>query len=65
MLSSLIPDQLVPQGHPIRHIKPIVDAALNELSLTFSQMYAEIGRPSIPPWAPAQVVFVDYALFNP
>ncbi len=49
MLSSLTPDQLVPQDHPIRHIKPIVDNALNELSPTFNQMYAEMGRPSIPP----------------
>ena len=49
MLSSLTPDQLVPQDHPIRHIKPIIDAALNELSPTFNQMYAEMGRPSIPP----------------
>jgi transposase len=49
MLSSLTPDQLVPQDHPIRKIKPIVDQALNELSPVFNQMYAEIGRPSIPP----------------
>ena len=31
MLSSLTPDQLVPQDHPIRHIKPIVDQAFAEL----------------------------------
>jgi transposase len=49
MLSSLTPDQLVPQDHPIRKIKPIVDQALNELSPIFNRMYAEIGRPSIPP----------------
>ena len=49
MLSSLTPDQLVPQDHPIRKIKPIVDGALSELSPIFNQMYAEIGRPSIPP----------------
>jgi len=49
MLSSLTPDQLVPRGHPIRHIKPIVDNALNELSPMFNRMYAEMGRPSIPP----------------
>ncbi|MFH1483615.1 MAG: transposase, partial [Chloroflexota bacterium] len=49
MLSSLTPDELVPRDHPIRHIKPIVDEALSELSLTFSRMYAEVGRPSIPP----------------
>jgi transposase len=49
MLSSLTPDQLVPQNHPIREIKPIVNHALGELSPIFSRMYAEIGRPSIPP----------------
>jgi transposase len=49
MLSALTPDQLVPQDHPIRTIKPIVDRALNELSSIFNQMYAAGGRPSIPP----------------
>ena len=49
MLSALTPDQLVPQDHPIRQIKPIVDRALGELSGTFQRMYAQIGRPSIPP----------------
>jgi transposase len=42
-------DQLVPEDHPIREIKPIVDKALLELSPTFNRMYAETGRPSIPP----------------
>jgi transposase len=49
MLSTVTPDQLVPQEHPIRHIKPIVDRVLAELSATFNAMYAEVGRPSIPP----------------
>ena len=49
MLSSLTPDQLVPQDHPIRRIKPIVDQSLSELSPTFNRMYADLGRPSIPP----------------
>ena len=49
MLSALTPDQLVPQDHPIRRIKPIVDQALKELSPTFNRMYADVGRPSIPP----------------
>jgi len=49
MLSSLTPDQLVPQDHPIRRIKLIVDQALSELSPTFNRMYADLGRPSIPP----------------
>jgi len=49
MLSMVTADQLVPEDHPIREIKPIVDKALLELSPTFNRMYAETGRPSIPP----------------
>src|SRR4030065_540022 len=49
MLCALTPDQLVPPDHPIRQIKPIVNQALSGLSGTFNQMYAETGRPSIPP----------------
>ena len=49
MLSLVTADQLVPENHPIREIKPIVDNALQELSPTFTRMYAETGRPSIPP----------------
>ena len=49
MLSSLTPDQLVSQDHPIGRIKPIVDRALSGLSPTFNRMYADLGRPSIPP----------------
>jgi transposase len=49
MLSLVTADQLVPKGHPIREIKPIVDSALGKLSTIFNRMYAETGRPSIPP----------------
>jgi len=49
VLSAVAPDQLVPQDHPIRQIKPIVGCALAELSPTFNVMYADVGRPSIPP----------------
>jgi transposase len=49
MLVALTPDQLVPQDHPIRRIKPIVDQALKSMSPTFNRMYADVGRPSIPP----------------
>ena len=49
ILSAGTPDQLIPEDHPIRLIKPMVDRALSELSPTFSQMYAKGGRPSIPP----------------
>jgi transposase len=49
MLSLVTANDLVPQDHPIRQIKPIVDNALRELSPTLKRMYAETGRPSIPP----------------
>jgi len=46
---AITPDALVPQDHPIRKIKPIVDRALAELSPLFEQIYSRQGRPSIPP----------------
>jgi len=48
-LTPLTPDSFVPQDHPIRVIRGIVDRALASLSPTFRTMYAPIGRPSIPP----------------
>ncbi len=45
----ITPDQKVPQDHPIRAIKPIVDRALTSLSPVFNRMYSKRGRPSIPP----------------
>lgn len=49
MLSPVTPDSLVPSSHPIRAIRSIVDGALAELSPVFNAMYANTGRPSIPP----------------
>lgn len=49
MLGLLSPEQLIPLTHPIRRIKPIVEAALVELEPGFESMYARVGRPSIPP----------------
>ena len=48
-LVALTPEDLVPQEHPIRRIKPLADRVLQELSPTFSRMYAKGGRPSVPP----------------
>ncbi|MDP0501672.1 MAG: IS5 family transposase [Verrucomicrobiota bacterium JB022] len=42
-------ESLIPAKHPIRRIKQLVDAVLVELEDEFEQMYAELGRPSIPP----------------
>lgn len=49
MLLATTPDKLVPEDHPIRRIKPIVERVLARLSPTFDEMYAEDGRRSIPP----------------
>ena len=49
MLSVLTPERRVPPSHPLRAVKKLADAALAELSPTFSAMYSAVGRPSIPP----------------
>lgn len=49
LFSYLSPEALVPPGHPLRRIRPLVNAALERLSVEFDAIYAEAGRPSIPP----------------
>lgn len=49
MLSATTPDDLVPQDHPIRRIKPVVEAVLSSLGPTLDRMYAKTGRLSVPP----------------
>ena len=49
MLVLMSPETRVPQTHPLRAIKKLADEALATLSPVFDAMYAEGGRPSIPP----------------
>lgn len=42
-------EERIPQSHPIRRIKALADRALARLSDVFEAMYAEAGRPSVPP----------------
>ena len=49
LFSYLSCEARVPKDHPLRPIQAIVDQALTELSPTFEKLYADIGRPSIPP----------------
>ena len=49
MLIAVTPDALVPKGHPIRRIKPMVEKALTQMSATFDRMYAANGRASVLP----------------
>jgi len=47
--SYVSPEQRVPQDHPLRAIRELVNTALAELSLRFAPLYATTGRPSIAP----------------
>ena len=49
MWSYLQPEQRVPQDHPLRPIRAMVDQALRDLSPRFALLYSHTGRPSIPP----------------
>lgn len=42
-------EQRVPNHHPLRKIRTMVDGALAELSRVFDELYARTGRPSIAP----------------
>lgn len=39
----------IPADHPLRPLRAMVDAALEEMSPLFADLYARTGRPSIPP----------------
>ena len=49
MFSYFSPDSRVPEGHPLRRIKQHADTVLGSMNPEFDRIYAEIGRPSIPP----------------
>jgi len=49
MLSLLTPEKRVPPKHPLRAVKAMAEAALQDLSSVFDRMYSSIGRSSIPP----------------
>jgi len=42
-------ETMIPAQHPIRAIKSILTVVLREMDAHFEEMYAEVGRPSIPP----------------
>lgn len=49
MFSYLSPEQRVRQDHPLRGVRAMTDEILERMSPLFDAMYAEGGRPSIPP----------------
>src|SRR5262249_55602793 len=49
LYSYVSPEARVPKDHPLRPLRRMVDAALQELSPAFETLYSRVGRPSIPP----------------
>lgn len=49
MLCLVSLESRIAADHPLRGIKKLADAALRRLSADFDAMYADCGRPSIPP----------------
>lgn len=49
MWSRISPEGRVPEDHPLRPIREMVNVVLNDMSPCFTRIYAREGRPSIPP----------------
>ena len=49
MLVAFSLEQRIPEGHPLRTIRKLADAALHSMSGRLTTMYSHTGRPSIPP----------------
>ena len=49
MFSYVALEDRVPQDHPLRAIRKLVDEVLRRMSKEFDKLYSEVGRPSIPP----------------
>jgi transposase len=48
-VSLISAEELIPDGHPIRRIKRMVDEVIRAMNPVFEAMYSDIGCPSIPP----------------
>ena len=49
LFSYVSPESRVAANHPLRKVRELVRAVLEDLSWTFGKLYAHEGRPSIPP----------------
>jgi transposase len=49
MFSYISAERRVPEDHPLRAIRAMVDVALRNMGPQFDGMYAKVGRPSIAP----------------
>jgi hypothetical protein len=46
MFSYVSPEKRVPEDHPLRGIREMVDKILKEMSPRFPRLYSAVGRPS-------------------
>ena len=49
MFSYVALGDRIPQDHPLRAIRKLVDQVLAGVSKQFDRLYSDVGRPSIPP----------------
>ena len=49
LFSYISLESRIPEDHPLRPIRKMVDAVLLEMSLEFAAMYSHTGRPGVPP----------------
>lgn len=49
LYSYRMPEQRIPQDHPLRPVRAMTERALAELDPLFNRLYAKGGRPSVPP----------------
>jgi transposase len=49
MFSYVALEDRIPQEHPLRAIRKLVDQVLAGMSKQFDRLYSEVGRPSVPP----------------
>lgn len=64
MFSYVTLEQRVPQDHPVRRIRGLVDGALRRMDRELNRLYASKGRPSIAPerLLRAQLLMVLYSI---
>lgn len=64
LFSTVSPEQRVPKDHPLRPIRAMVNAALDNMSRDFAELYATGGRPSIAPekMLRAQLLLILYSI---
>lgn len=49
LISYVSLEERIAQDHPLRKIRQLVDGLLKSMDGEFARMYAQVGRPSIPP----------------